>query len=199
MTRSTASCLLTTRRGLPGARGAGELRATWESRDRRPTTPTRVGSLSGWQHKRPDGERRVVPVQLYRPLLAVVDMCTARERTRSGDRDGAMPLLREVVHDLFRAGQLWSCIGASALLVETLLERGARDDVAEAEAAIDRLADTPADDGLVICEIWLLRPRALLARTHGAVAAYADFRDRYRDVATSLGYEGHMEWAGAMT
>jgi hypothetical protein len=33
-------------------------------------------------------------------------------------------------------------------------------------AAITRLADAPADDGLVIREIWLLRLHALLARTH---------------------------------
>ena len=84
------------------------------------------------------------------------------------------------------------------LLVETLLERGAGGDVAEAEAAIDRLAAAPADDGLVIREIWLLRLRALLARAHGDEAAYRDYRDRYRAMATSLGFEGHMEWAEAM-
>ena len=52
-------------------------------------------------------------------------------------------------------------------MVETLLERGAGDDVAEAEAAIDRLAAAPDDDGLVVREVWLLRMRALLARAHG--------------------------------
>jgi len=56
----------------------------------------------------------------------------------------------------------------------------------------------PADDGLVIREIWLLRPRALLARAHGDAAAYAHLRDRYRDIATSLGFEGHIAWAEAM-
>jgi hypothetical protein len=38
-------------------------------------------------------------------------------------------------------------------------------------------------------EIWLLRLRALLARAHGDAAAYADFRDRYRDMARSLGFD----------
>jgi hypothetical protein len=84
------------------------------------------------------------------------------------------------------------------VLVETLLERGADDDVAEAEAAIDRLADAPADDGLVPREVWLLRLRALLARARGDDTAYRDYRDRYRATATSLGYEGHMAWAEAM-
>ena len=36
------------------------------------------------------------------------------------------------------------------------------DEVADAEAAIDRLAAAQADNGLVIREIWLLRLRALL-------------------------------------
>jgi hypothetical protein len=69
--------------------------------------------------------------------------------------------------------------------------------VVEAEAAIKRLASAPADEGLVIREIWLLRLRALLARAHGD-AAYANFRDRYRAMATSLGFEGHLAWAEAM-
>ena len=82
--------------------------------------------------------------------------------------------------------------------METLLERGAESDVAEAEAAIERLAAAPADEGLVIRDIWLLRLRALLARAHGDEPAYRDYRDRYRAMATELGFEGHMEWAEAM-
>jgi hypothetical protein len=70
--------------------------------------------------------------------------------------------------------------------------------VAEAEAAITRLADAPADDGLVIREIWLLRLRALLARAHGDDTAYRDYRDRYRDMAKTLGFERHIAWTEAM-
>ena len=136
--------------------------------------------------------------RFYLSALPVLDAFFARERARHGDRDGAIPLLREVVDDLFHAGHLWGCIGATAFLVETLLERGARGDVVEAEAAITRLADAPADDGLVIREIWLLRLRALLARAHGNEAGYRGYRDRYRAMATSLGFEGHMKWAEAM-
>ena len=82
--------------------------------------------------------------------------------------------------------------------METLLDRGANGDVTDAEAAIERLAAAPADDGLVIRDIWLLRLRALLAQAHGDAAAYTHFRDRYRDMARSLGYEGHIAWAEAM-
>ena len=92
---------------------------------------------------------------------------------------------------------MWG-IPATGVLVETLLDRGADSDAAEAAAAIERLAAAPADDGLVIRDVWLVRLRALLARAHGDAAAYAHFRDRYRDMARTLGYEGHMEWAAAM-
>ena len=82
--------------------------------------------------------------------------------------------------------------------METLLDRGAEGDVAEAEAAIERLAAAAADDGLVIRDIWLLRLRALLARAQGDAGAYRDLRDRYRTMAESLGFEGHIAWAEAM-
>jgi adenylate cyclase len=137
--------------------------------------------------------------RFYQYLLAAVHVDTARERARRGDRDGAIPLLRGAVDDLFHRGQLGYCTGATAFLVETLLERGAGDDVAEAEAAIDRLAAAPDDDGLVAREVWLLRMRALLARAHGDEASYRENRDRYRALATELGFEGHMAMAEAMT
>ena len=69
---------------------------------------------------------------------------------------------------------------------------------AEAEAAIERLAAAPGDEGLVIRDIWLLRLCALLARAHGDALAYADLRDRYCDMAKTLDFEGHTKWAEAM-
>jgi hypothetical protein len=82
--------------------------------------------------------------------------------------------------------------------VETLLDRSGQGDVEEAEAAIERLATAPLDEGLVIGEIWQLRLRALLARAQSDETAYRVYRDRYRAMATSLGFEGHMKWAHAM-
>ena len=129
----------------------------------------------------------------------IVDVYLARERARRGDRNNAIPVMRAAADDLVREGQLlqWG-IPATGVLVEALLDRGADGDVVEAEAATERLAAAPADEGLVMREIWLLRLRALLARAHGDDAAYADFRDRYRDMARSLGFEGHMKWSEAM-
>jgi hypothetical protein len=104
-----------------------------------------------------------------------------------------------VADHLFREGQLllWG-VPATGVLVETLLDRGADADVAEAEAAIERLAAAPADEGLAVRDIWLLRLRALLARVHGDDARYREYRDRYRDMARTLGCQGHIAWAEAM-
>jgi hypothetical protein len=89
-------------------------------------------------------------------------------------------------------------IPATGVLVETLLERASKNDVTEAEAAIERLAGAPTDDGLALRDIWLLRMRGLLAQAHGDATANVGFRDRYRAMAKTLGYEGHIAWAEAM-
>jgi hypothetical protein len=131
--------------------------------------------------------------------LPIVNVYWARQRAWREDRDDAIPLMRAAVDDLVRTGQLlqWG-IPATGVLVEALLDRGADGDVAEAEAAVERLAAAPADDGLVIRKVWLLRLRALLARAHGDDTAYRGYRDRYRAMAKSLGFEGHMKWADVM-
>ena len=130
--------------------------------------------------------------------LPIVNVYSARERARRGDRDGAIPLMRAAVDHLVREGRLlgWG-VPATGVLVETLLDRGADGDGAEAEAAIDRLARPPMD-GFVLRDIWLLRLRALLARAHGDDTGYRDYRDRSRKMATELGFEGHIGWAEAM-
>ena len=137
--------------------------------------------------------------QRQRCELQIVEVYSARESARRGDRDGAIPLMRSATDHLFCEERLraWG-IPATGVLVETLLDRGAENDVVEAEAAIERLAAAPTDDGLVLRDIWLLRLRALLARSHGDVAAYAHFRDSYRDIARTLELDGHIAWAEAM-
>jgi hypothetical protein len=129
--------------------------------------------------------------------LPIIDVYLGREQARGGDRDGGISVIRKSVDDMSARGQVGYWVSASAVLVETLLDRGAEGDLAEAEAAIPRLAGAPAE-GSVIRDVWLLRLRALLARARGDEASYHDLRDRYRDMAVSLGFEGHMAWAEAM-
>jgi hypothetical protein len=105
--------------------------------------------------------------------------------------------MRKAVDEMQQAGRLGIGVWGTGLLVETLLERGAHGDLAEAQEAIDRLANLP-DDGSAVREITLLRLRALVARARGDAVAYRDLVNRYRAMAESLGFEGHIAWAGAM-
>jgi class 3 adenylate cyclase len=131
--------------------------------------------------------------------LPLVEVFSERESARRGDRDAAMPLMRTATDHSFREGRLlaWS-VPVTGVLVETLLDRAADADVAEAEAAIERLAQAPSDEGVDVRDIWLLRLRALLAQAHRDEASYCDYRDRYRAMANSFGFEGHMKWAETM-
>jgi hypothetical protein len=131
-------------------------------------------------------------------LIPVAELWVARERARRGDRDAAIPVMRKAVDELHQAGQLFYGVWGTGLLVETLLERGAEGDLAEAHEAIDRLANLSADDGSAMLQITLLRLRALLARARGDNVAYRDLADRYRTMAADLGFEGHMAMAEAM-
>jgi class 3 adenylate cyclase len=131
-------------------------------------------------------------------LIPVTDVWAARETARRGDRDAAIPVMRQAVDELRRAGNLFYGVWGTGVLVQTLLERGAEGDVAEAQEAIDWLAKLAADDGSAMLEITLLRLRTLLSRARGDDVAYRDLADRYRRMAADLGFEGHMAMAEAM-
>jgi adenylate cyclase len=117
---------------------------------------------------------------------------------RKGDLDGAIEVVRPVLDHLFAAHEALWAPPATAVLVESLLRRGSDGDFREVEAAIDRLAAYPTEPEFVLHDIWLLRLRALMAQARGDDAAYRDLRDRYRKMATDLGFVGHMAWAEAM-
>ena len=131
-------------------------------------------------------------------LVPVTELAAGRERARRGDRDAAIPVMRKAVDELHQAGRLSFSVLGTGILVETLLEHGAGGDLAEAQEAFDRLANLWADDGSAMREITLLRLRALLSRARGDDVAYRDLLSRYRAMAESLGFEGHIAWAEAM-
>jgi ATP/maltotriose-dependent transcriptional regulator MalT len=122
----------------------------------------------------------------------------ARERARRGDRDAAIAVMRQAVSELHHAGRLGFGVWGTGLRVETLLERGSKGDLSEAQEAIDRMANLPATESWVVREITLLRVRALLARARGDEMEYRDLVSRYLAMAESLGFEGHIKWAEAM-
>ena len=161
------------------------------------------------EHER--GQRLLAKVsEMYRRrgqnvgLLPAINVCSAREMVRRGEREEAIPLMRAAADELLCGGRLQP-LGAVAtgVLMETLLDRGAdgdlEADLAEAEAAFERLAAAPAEEGLVTRKIWMLRLRARLARARGDEAGYREYRNRYREMAEAIGFEGHLDWANAMT
>lgn len=129
--------------------------------------------------------------------LPLLELYIAREQATGGDLDEGIAAIRKSVEDIRARSQFGYYIPAAGVLVETLLDRGADRDLTEAEAVVARLTGAPAD-GSAIHDIWLMRLQALLARAHGDATTYADFRHRYRDMAKTLGFEGHMDWAEAM-
>jgi hypothetical protein len=130
--------------------------------------------------------------------LPVLDMCIEREKVRLGEFSESIPAIRKALGAVFFEGQVSQAIWGTSVLVDALLARGADGDTAEAAAAIDRLANLPDDVSGAVRDVWLLRLRALMARARGDEDGYRDHRDRYRERATSLGFEGHMQWAEEM-
>jgi hypothetical protein len=158
-------------------------------------------------HKAADSDRGVALLQQVRDQimrgnfsvaeLPLLNLYISREQARRGDPGGVLPLMREAVDQLFSCRHYGYCLGATSILVETLLEADTSNDLAEAETAIDRLAAS-GEEHQPVRDIMVLRLRTLLAKAGRDDAAYRELRDRYRAMATSLGFEGHMKWAEAM-
>jgi class 3 adenylate cyclase len=129
-------------------------------------------------------------------LIPVTDLWAARETAGHGDRDAAIPAMRQAVDELRHMYPFYAVWG-TGLLVDTLLQRGAHGDMAEAQDAIDWMASLAAESDSAMLTIALLRLRALLARARGD-GSYSDLLGQYRAMAESLGFEGHIAWAEEM-
>jgi hypothetical protein len=135
--------------------------------------------------------------RFYASLVPAIDVRIADEAIRSGDR-GAISRLRASIDEMCGNEMLGWFVWGTGVLVDVLLECGTAADVAEAETAVERLAAQPVVSGFAYCELILLRSRTLLARARGDEIGYRDFANRYRAMATSLGFEGHIAMAEAM-
>jgi hypothetical protein len=131
-------------------------------------------------------------------LVPNTELMVAQENARHDDRDAAIAMARKAVDELQQRGRLGYAVVGTGVLVEMLFERGTEGDLAEAQEAIDWLANLPATEDWAILRITLLRLRALLSRARGDNVAYRDLVSRYRAMAESLGFEGHIAWAEAM-
>ncbi|KUI46756.1 cyclase [Mycobacterium sp. GA-1199] len=130
-------------------------------------------------------------------LIPVTDVWDALETARRGDRDAAIPVMRRAVNELRQAEHLFYGAWATSVLAQTLLERGTQVDLTEAQYEIDRLRAFWEEDGSPMREITLLRLCTLLARARGD-DDYRELLSRYRTMAKSLGFEGHIAMAEAM-
>ena len=128
----------------------------------------------------------------------MADIQIAECKAHNGDTGAAIEIARATVGHLFDSGEVIFRSPASTVLAESLLRRGTKQDLREAQTAIDRLAGCPTEPGFVLYELPLLRLRALLAKARGDESAYRDYGGRYREMARSLGFEGHIAWAEAM-
>jgi hypothetical protein len=132
-------------------------------------------------------------------LISVADFCSAAERCRRGERDAVIPVIRQAVDDLHRAGRPFFGVLGIQALVDTLVNGGDDDDLAEAERAIDLLVSWQGDSGSAVVNVTELRLRALLAGARDDGVAYRALAERYRAMAESLGFDGHIAWARSMT
>ena len=131
-------------------------------------------------------------------LIPVTDVWAARETARRGDRDAAIEVMRQAVDELRQAGYLFYGVWGTGVLVETLLERGDQGDLAEAQEAIDWLANLRpikirrcSKSRCCGCGRCCPGPAATTWPTGISVS-------RYRAMAESLGFEGHIAMAKAM-
>jgi adenylate cyclase len=130
--------------------------------------------------------------------VPAVDTELARDMATRGELDGAIDLARAVVDVSMDSGEAINMSASVTVLVQSLIERGRRDDFDQAQHVIDRLAAVPVDSGFVLYDVPLMRLRALLARARGDEAAYRECAVRYRELATAYGFEGHTALAAQM-
>jgi hypothetical protein len=131
-------------------------------------------------------------------LIPVAQVRIAKEKVRSGECSEGISMMRRAVGELREANRLGWDVCHTADFVETLLERGGDDDLAEAQTEIERLADAQRRDPSAVLDITLLRLQALMARARRDDVGYQDLVYRYRTMAKSLDFDGHIASAEAM-
>lgn len=131
-------------------------------------------------------------------IVAVLDAYAARRAAESGLHNDAIPRLRAAIESMRSTGNVANIDLAASLLVDTLIERRTDDDLNEAESLIENWLDPIYDQAPAARDVMSIRTRTLLAHARGDVASYRELKKRYRDLAISLGFEGHRAWAEAL-
>ena len=127
-------------------------------------------------------------------VARTVDTEIAKEKARTGDLDGAIQLARAVVDYTFDAGDMLSLGEATSVLVESLLQRGTSADLNEAQAAIEQAGSGADRPGIRAVRGSAAAAAGSAGAARSDDATYEQFRDRYRDTAKTLGFEGISPW-----
>ena len=130
-------------------------------------------------------------------VVPLFDAYFALRRTESGDFAGAIQGLRVALDHMMASGNFGNTDVTLTLLVETQLDRGAAEDIVEAEALIAGFASGVYDQIPAPRDINTARLRTLLARARGD-RNYPELLERYRDLARAFGLEGHVRWAESL-
>ncbi|WP_223309128.1 ATP-binding protein [Gordonia hankookensis] len=130
--------------------------------------------------------------------VPIAELWIAREVARRDGHAASIPVMRRVVDELHEEDRLGYCVWATGVLVGSLLVRGRDHDLAEAQAAVERLGAVRAEQESAIRAVSLVRLRALLARARGDLAGFRELVGRYRVLSESYGFDGHCDWAQAM-
>ena len=131
-------------------------------------------------------------------LVPLAELWLARDSERLGDRDAAITRMHKACDGLPMSQRPGYAVYGTLVLVEALIARGLPGDLAEAQDAMDELARVRASEHWAIRDVTLLRLRALMTHARGDDIAHRDLVIRYYDMAESLRFEGHVEWARAM-
>ena len=134
----------------------------------------------------------------FSSLVPVTELSVARERARRGDRDAAITVMRKPVDELHQAGRLGYAVLAPAFWWRRCWSVAPRATWPKPKRRSTGWRTCGPIKVRALRKITLLRLRALLTRARGDDAAYRELVGRYRAMAQSLGFEGHIATAEAM-
>ena len=128
--------------------------------------------------------------------LPAVGADLAIDAARHGRIDEAIDELH-ATFALHMAGGSRVFVGcAGEVLVGLLIERGSKDDLTEAHRIVDHWQDRRP--GIPALDLWWLKSRALLAKTEGDSAGYAELATQYLDLCEKLDARGRLDEARQM-
>jgi len=133
---------------------------------------------------------------MFNFAAATIDAVLEIDAAHKGQPDEAIDALRASfsLHMASGSRVFVGCPGEA--LVELLIERGSRDDLAEAHRIVDEWKS--GRPGIPALDLWWLKSRALLAKSEGDVGSYAELAKQYLTLCERLDARGRVAEARRM-